>query len=484
MSGRRRGLKRALVVLVIIIIAYVVASTVTTLVYKWKIDREIKRIQSQGDSVGLGWMSGKRIPKEFNGARFYRAAALAMIDYPHGAGDGDTAGAKAFRRFLKSSEKGKPWPKEYEKELRAVVANNRHTIRLLRRTESIERSRFELKWSDGFGVLMVHLSELRNLARLLALDANLALHDGDMEHAVGSVKLGLGLRRPIADEPVIISSLVGYVIDTEAFYVIEEFRGRDFVDTDGLRELISILEKRGRVNGITQALKGERSIAITTVYNALRKGDTKSALDSVFWSNREGLRRKLWVVALKVTPLVYIDEYRYLKIINRMIERSRQPFPQRLDAKEENSRKAFIDASSPYYIPSYCFLTRELLPALHRMNLECAKTDAKTSLARAAIGLEVYRHHQKKYPKALSALVGDVLSKMPMDPFSGNPVVYRLQRDSYLLYSVGEDRKDDGGIPADLRRHPYDGDMVWGALRGAKKPASKPATAPARGRPL
>jgi hypothetical protein len=37
------------------------------------------------------------------------------------------------------------------------------------------------------------------------------------------------------------------------------------------------------------------------------------------------------------------------------------------------------------------------------------------------------------------------LSAIPMDPYSGRPLVYRRVGDTYVLYSVGRDGKDDGG---------------------------------------
>jgi hypothetical protein len=34
---------------------------------------------------------------------------------------------------------------------------------------------------------------------------------------------------------------------------------------------------------------------------------------------------------------------------------------------------------------------------------------------------------------------------MPIDPFSGRPLIYRPDGEGYQLYSIGPDGKDDGG---------------------------------------
>ena len=43
--------------------------------------------------------------------------------------------------------------------------------------------------------------------------------------------------------------------------------------------------------------------------------------------------------------------------------------------------------------------------------------------------------------------VPEYLRRVPLDPFSGKPVIYRLEGSNWLLYSVGEDGVDNGGEP-------------------------------------
>jgi len=39
----------------------------------------------------------------------------------------------------------------------------------------------------------------------------------------------------------------------------------------------------------------------------------------------------------------------------------------------------------------------------------------------------------------------DILSEVPTDPFSGNPLIYRKTPSGFIVYSVGLNGKDDGG---------------------------------------
>jgi hypothetical protein len=43
--------------------------------------------------------------------------------------------------------------------------------------------------------------------------------------------------------------------------------------------------------------------------------------------------------------------------------------------------------------------------------------------------------------------VPEFLPALPFDYMSGRPLCYRLNTTGFLLYSVGEDGRDDGGDP-------------------------------------
>src|SRR5262245_22628915 len=62
-----------------------------------------------------------------------------------------------------------------------------------------------------------------------------------------------------------------------------------------------------------------------------------------------------------------------------------------------------------------------------------------------AITLEIFRREHGKYPDALDVLVPELLPEIPPDRITGTPTRYRLLESGPLLYSVGADRKDDGG---------------------------------------
>jgi hypothetical protein len=75
-------------------------------------------------------------------------------------------------------------------------------------------------------------------------------------------------------------------------------------------------------------------------------------------------------------------------------------------------------------------------------------TVAHVSLLTLEMNLRCYRAEHGQPPATLDELVPRYLKTLPLDPFSGKPLIYRPQGTNWLLYSVGPDGVDDGGKPA------------------------------------
>jgi hypothetical protein len=87
--------------------------------------------------------------------------------------------------------------------------------------------------------------------------------------------------------------------------------------------------------------------------------------------------------------------------------------------------------------------------------------------SRMAVAVERYRRDRGNVPRALSDLVPHYVSDVPVDPFSGHPLLFRAGADAYTIYSVGPNQKDDGGdLTSELRATVQRG---WGrrVIRGA-----------------
>ena len=86
-----------------------------------------------------------------------------------------------------------------------------------------------------------------------------------------------------------------------------------------------------------------------------------------------------------------------------------------------------------------------LLPALQSAISAEIRNDARMGITLTACALQAYHRDNKRYPDSLAALGGVYIDKLPVDPFRGKSLRYRLQGDKFLLYSVGPNLKDEDG---------------------------------------
>jgi hypothetical protein len=87
--------------------------------------------------------------------------------------------------------------------------------------------------------------------------------------------------------------------------------------------------------------------------------------------------------------------------------------------------------------------------------------------ARVACALERFRLAHGKYPESLASLSPEFIATLPRDLVNGEALHYRRKGDShFIIYSVGWNERDDGGVRGkslDWRANVDSavGDWVW-----------------------
>jgi hypothetical protein len=70
---------------------------------------------------------------------------------------------------------------------------------------------------------------------------------------------------------------------------------------------------------------------------------------------------------------------------------------------------------------------------------------AMNRLLTTEIQIELFRRERGRVPQTLDELVPDYAAGVPIDPITNEPFLYRVRDGSHALYSVGPDKRDDGG---------------------------------------
>jgi hypothetical protein len=81
-------------------------------------------------------------------------------------------------------------------------------------------------------------------------------------------------------------------------------------------------------------------------------------------------------------------------------------------------------------------------------------------LLQTDLAIRLFQSDHGRLPASLAELTSEYLAELPLDPYSGQALIYRPSEEEGDLYSVGPDGKDDGGIflhrPPSDGKYPYD----------------------------
>lgn len=107
-------------------------------------------------------------------------------------------------------------------------------------------------------------------------------------------------------------------------------------------------------------------------------------------------------------------------------------------------------------LPRTRVFSRVLLPGLMRTIESQARNELTLDLMQLGLSLEQYHDRNGTYPATLDAIASSVGGRLPVDPYTGQSYRYEPSSGSFLLYSLGRNLVDDGGVQ-DYRT----GDIVW-----------------------
>lgn len=110
----------------------------------------------------------------------------------------------------------------------------------------------------------------------------------------------------------------------------------------------------------------------------------------------------------------------------------------------------------------YHFLLARLFPNYRRAFQVAAHNQTLVNEALIACALERYRLASGHYPETLNTLVPKFVENLPHDLIGGGPLKYRKEGQSFLLYSIGWNEKDDNGLTDGKREKTGDlGKLDW-----------------------
>lgn len=340
--------------------------------------------------------------------------------------------------------RGKKWSPEILAASHEALTANSNAIVLLRKGLALPKSRYPIDLSKGFTTLLPHLALQKKCANLLSLDAAVSIHENRVTDSVNSIITILQLARSLDQEPLLISQLVNIALRTIAVTSIQRTLNLSQLTADQLLRLQAACETARNNRLLHVGLLGEfaigQSVFQMSPEELTRIGGIMPVNPANTW--QVGGVQLAWT-AYSISGLKAADELSYLRIAEKFLAASEEPWVQRrIDILKIEDMITKLKQH-----PLQGILSGMLLPALAKACVR--EMSASASLDCAIVGLAIERHRHDNggaLPDSLAALVPKYIGSIPEDPWNGKSLVYRSLTNGFIVYSVGEDQKDDGGI--------------------------------------
>lgn len=315
---------------------------------------------------------------------------------------------------------------------------------------------------DAIGLLLPALGRIRGIARDLKFDNVVARQEGDGGRVAANIHACLGIADQMGREDTVIGQLVGYAIlhlgVEEVKTTLSEEPGLlTDADLSSIAHAMAMCIEPGE---LTIDFSGERFFMedlLQRVYTDDGHGDgrlTDEGMDylmKIASMNGESPlpSRRDAVTGHAVGPVfaqVLAGRKDMLREYNRVLDLTiadaSRPMHVRMadPARDEIERLVHDNVWSARYLP-----LKVLLPAINHVQWSGQRVSLERDAAATAVACELFRRRTGAWPRSLSEVPRNLLPRVPIDPFTGKEVLYRLVNGAPVLYSAGNDQDDDGG---------------------------------------
>ena len=387
------------------------------------------------------------VPANENAAPLYESA-FALLD-SESIGDKKLAAvvADASRDYAAD-----PDADEKRSTFENALANETfvRTLELVEQAASRTRCNFNLQYDLGGMLCVRHAHDMFAIGRILKAKALLHARRGETQKTYAALEIALRMAEALRDEPMLSSAVVRNAQYSMALELLPVLCAKAPPDDATAARLSALLADVDLVASYVHAVDGERLFMGEWTYNCFADGNIHDFLgpenDGV-WAARvaKGL--------LGYRPSLQLDHAAYLRTHSRFAANAARPL-----WLWEIKPIARPDDEFPWYAT----ISRIITPALNSSLLHSVHVQALIRVSRVGLALLRHKLAHGAYPASLAEIDPEFLGEIPVDPFTGQPLVYRPEADGFVLYSLGKNFRDDNGTIESIDSRRSDTcDIVW-----------------------
>ena len=328
---------------------------------------------------------------------------------------------------------------------RVFRERQRPLLKKLTALRDFPTGRFDIDYTGAksiFEIVLPSLSPTRAAAKLAHLDGMLELIDQDLTGAAEAAQLQFAIAGTLNEHPTMIGRLVQIATEALAVQTIENMLRVGELSDAKLALLIESIDLHLANGTIEWSLWGERAFFVTAC-DELISG--KLSLSDMMNASNDFSA----AAVLNFLPdlLIRENQMQGAEIFTWLIDAADDPI-----ALTEAANR--LDAAVPA-LPRTQVIVRTIMPSLSRAVALHHRITAHLRSAKAVLAAERFRLDTGRLPKSLEELVPTYFEALPVDPFTATPLRFAVSDEGIVIYSIGEDLVDDGGLVARQKNRPH-----------------------------
>ncbi len=305
-------------------------------------------------------------------------------------------------------------------------------------------ARYPTRFADGFFMDMREVQHLRSFAKLLLLEARVCAYEGNASQAARALRACLSAAHSLDGYPASIAGLVRSAIAREGESELLAVLPHVAFDDADLLVLQEEIERLSGAQNLKTLMIGERVLGLNGF------ADPAATLKFVFEDG--GLTGKPETVdGLTMTGMIrqanagrVADEADYRDVMGRAVEAAGLPLHAAMPGLKTIQEK-HLQAEKQKSPIERNVISLLLASALYPPALDCGTTEAFHQITRTALAIQRFQRTTGMVPGKLTELTPKYLARVPQDPFDGQPLRFRRDGEQIVIYSVGENGRDDRG---------------------------------------
>lgn len=343
--------------------------------------------------------------------------------------DLDRFGALSISQLKPDAETLKKYLKDYKQELANLQAAAKEHGAIC----------YPRKFDEGINMRNKEVSKVRSASRALQLQLQQHVRDENFDAALRNIETQLALGNTLQREPLAVSLCTRLAVFHGTLSGIRQLAERLSLDDTQIYQLQSHVQKMQIQDQLEFAGLGERGVVYHSFHLPLYK---EAGIYEVKTTRDISRIERLEDCAMSLNLCT-----QYLDAFNQGPTTS-------LDAVYAvNKQLKALDVPSPWLRERYAqtYLMVSSLGSLAHVHASfCAHRDLTDTLL--AIRRFELKHQSK--PQNLFELTPDFLPVGIVDPFNGQPLKFHSHSDSGVIYSVGGNGIDNGGVMDEARTEP------------------------------